>query len=281
MSAGAAAPAPEPEPARLSKAQRLERIVAELRAAPTLRVSRLAAELQVSTETVRRDLDELGHRGLVSRTYGGAARPLASEPAVRERHALMVEERGRIAVEAARRVRRGEVVMMGGGATTVHVARRLAAEARDLTVITHSFGVATVLAGNPTLAVLVTPGRYDAREGCLFGPETTAFLAGYLADRAILGASGLTADGACDANADAAAVYRAMLGRSAEAMVVADHGKFAERAMVVYGGWREVGTLVTDRAPLGALGAALERGRVEVAVAAESRAAARLGRTDR
>ena len=60
--------------------------MAELRAAPTLRVSQLAAELLgVSTETVRRDLDEMGQQGLISRTYGGAVRPLASEPAIRER----------------------------------------------------------------------------------------------------------------------------------------------------------------------------------------------------
>jgi len=265
-------------PPRLGKARRHERIVAELRAAPTLRVSQLAHELGVSTETVRRDLDELGQQGLISRTYGGAVRPLASEPAIRERHAMMVEERGRIGVEAARRVRRGEVVMMGGGATTVHVARRLAAEARDLTVITHSFGVATVLSTNPTLTVLMTPGRYDALEGCVFGPETTAFLKDYHANRAILGASGITADGACDANALAAAVYRAMLDRSSEAMVVVDHGKFDEQAMVVYGRWREIGTLVTDRQPQGELREALQRGGVEIAVA-DGSTASRAGRT--
>lgn len=256
------------EPGRMSKAERQERIVAELRAAPTLRVAHLAAELDVSTETVRRDLDEMGRLGLISRTYGGAVRPLATEPDIRARHAMMVEERGRIAVEATRRVRRGEVLMIGGGATTVHVARRISAECRELTVITHSFGVATVLSTNPTLTVLMAPGRYDALEGCVFGPETAAFLAGYHANRAILGASGLAADGACDANGLAAAVYRVMLERAGETMIVADHGKFDERALAVYGRWREIGTLVTDRRPQGELLSALRRGGVEVAVAA-------------
>jgi DeoR/GlpR family transcriptional regulator of sugar metabolism len=264
-----------PHPVRLGKAERRERIVAELRAAPTLRVARLAAELGVSTETVRRDLDAMGRQGLISRTYGGAVRPFATEPAVRERHAMLVEERSRIAREAARRVRRGEVLMIGGGATTVHVARRIATDCRELTVITHSFGVATVLSINPTLTVLMTPGRYDALEGCVFGPETTAFLAGYHANRAILGASGLAADGACDVSALAAAVYRAMLDRAAEAMVVADHGKFGERAMVVYGRWREIGALVTDRQPQGKLLAALRQGGVEIAVAGGGGAPAR------
>ena len=71
-----------------------------------------------------------------------------------------------------------------------------------------------------------------------------------------------------------AAVYRAMLDRAAETMIVADHGKFDERAMVVYGRWREIDTLVTDRPPEGQLRAALLRGGVEIAVA--QAAAARL-----
>lgn len=252
---------------RLSKAQRHERIIAELRAMPTLRVSLLAQELGVSTETIRRDLDELGHQGLISRTYGGAARPLGSEPAIRERHGLMVEERQRIAVAVARRIRPGEVVMIGGGSTTVHVARRMAAECRELTVITHSFGVATVLSTNPTMTVIMTPGRYDAHEGNLRGPETVAFLAGYHADRAITSASGIGADGPCDVDAAAAAVYRAMLARAAVPMVVADHGKFERRALAIYARWAEIAVLVTDRAPTGPLAEALERAQVEIQIA--------------
>lgn len=252
---------------RLSKAQRHERIIAELRAMPTLRVSLLAQELGVSTETIRRDLDELGHQGLISRTYGGAARPLASEPAIRERHALMVEERQRIALAVARRIRPGEVVMIGGGSTTVHVARRMAAECRELTVITHSFGVATVLSTNPTMTVIMTAGRYDAHEGNLRGPETAAFLRGYHADRAILGASGISADGPCDVDADAAAVYRVMLERAALPMIVADHGKFEQRALAIYARWAEIGALVSDRAPTGPLAEALARAEVEVLIA--------------
>lgn len=256
----------EPEP-RLSKTQRHERIVAELRASPTLRVAQLAAELGVSTETVRRDLDELGERGLISRTYGGAVRPLTSEPAIRERHAMMVEERQRIATATVRLIRPREVVLIGAGATAVHVARRMAADCREVTVITHSFGAATVLSTNPTITVIMTPGRYDAMEGCLLGPETTAFLAGYHANRAILGATGLTVDGPCDASPLAAAVYRAMLERAAFTMIVADHRKFDQRAVAIYGRWAEIGALVTDREPQAPLADALARGGVEVVVA--------------
>ena len=76
---------------RSNKSDRQARIVAELRATPSLRVNELAGLLNVSTETVRRDLADLDERGLINRTYGGAMRPISFEPALAERERLMVE----------------------------------------------------------------------------------------------------------------------------------------------------------------------------------------------
>ena len=87
---------------RAPKQLRQERILTELKATPALRVSDLAREFGVSTETIRRDLDALSHDGLISRTYGGAATaPVSHEPALNERHRFLVEERSRIARAAA------------------------------------------------------------------------------------------------------------------------------------------------------------------------------------
>ncbi len=252
---------------RLSKLQRHERIVAELRGAPTLRVSELALDFDVSTETVRRDLDELQERGLINRTYGGAVPPLGGEPAVSERHRLMVREREAIGTAVARLIRPNEVVAIGAGATTLHVARRMAAECRDVTVLTHSFGAATVLAANPTIRVLICPGRYVGREGMIVGQETVDFLQSYHANRAILGATGVTAEGANDADPEAAAVYRALMARAAETTVVVDHTKFDQPALVRWGRWAEIARVVTDAPAEGALARALERARVELVVA--------------
>ncbi|MFG1477352.1 DeoR/GlpR family DNA-binding transcription regulator [Xanthobacter sp. V4C-4] len=259
--------APEAEPARLSKKARHERIVRELMASSTLRVSELAAELGVSTETIRRDLFELGEKGLINRTYGGAVRPLGTEPAVSERHQLMVAEREAIAAATARLIKPNEVVAIGAGATTTHVARRMAAECRDITVITHSFSVATVLAANPTIAVLMCPGRYNGREGMMVGAETCEFLQAYNANWAILGASGITAEGLCEAEAAAASVYKAMMLRAVETIVVADHTKFSQQALAIWGRWHDIQHLVTDQPPPLAIARAMERARVEVVIA--------------
>lgn len=252
---------------KVSKAGRQARIVEQLAAQPALRVSELAESLAVSTETIRRDLEEMEAKGLINRTYGGAMRPFGPEPAIRERHGLMVAERARMATVAAELVAHGDVVMIGSGATTTHVARRLGAVKRDLTVLTHAFGVATVLAANPTLRVLMAPGRYHGEEGALLGPDTVTYLAGFYARHSFLGASGLTAEGPTEAEAEACAVYRAMAGRAAEVTVVADHTKFGRAALGLYASWRGITRLVTDRPPEGALAQALARADVAIIIA--------------
>ena len=114
---------------KLKKTERQARILGELRASPAIRISALAGELGVSTETIRRDLDELNQQGMLSRTYGGAAaRPFGAEPTLSERYKEYVEERERVGALAARAIKPGQVLMIDAGSTTLHFARRLSAE---------------------------------------------------------------------------------------------------------------------------------------------------------
>jgi DeoR/GlpR family transcriptional regulator of sugar metabolism len=82
---------------RRAKSDRQSRILAELSRAPSLRVAEFAEHFQVSTEMIRRDLDELTKQGLLNRTYGGAVRSLSSEPSVSERLRQFIAELERIA----------------------------------------------------------------------------------------------------------------------------------------------------------------------------------------
>src|SRR5262245_60723650 len=134
---------------RASPEERRERILRDLKLNAAIRVSQLARALGVTTETIRRDLDELSADGTINRTYGGAALPPSQrEPAVHERESLHVSERSRVAATAARLVKPGDVLMVDAGSTTLHFARQLASSAGALTVITNSLPVAQTLAVN-------------------------------------------------------------------------------------------------------------------------------------
>jgi DeoR/GlpR family transcriptional regulator of sugar metabolism len=236
---------------RLSKRDRQQRILAELRVSATLRISELATELGVSYETIRRDLEEMGESGLINRTYG-------------ERANAMTAEREQIASLAIRFVQPGEVLMIDAGSTTLHFARRLAAELKDLTVITNSFAVAQALATNPSMTVIACPGRYDAQEGGVGGPDCIAFLGRYNANRAVIGASGLTLEGPNEANSNSAAVKRAMFSRAQERMLLIDHLKFGQPNLEVVCPLNEVNRIVTDKAPSRDMALALRKAEIEL-----------------
>lgn len=252
---------------RYAKTARQDRILAELAVAPALRMNDLSERLGVSGETIRRDLRELDLRGLVSRTYGGAVRSFVAEPAIAERRRLMIREREAIAAAVSATIRPGEVLMMGAGATTLHVATRIAQDHRNLTIITHAIDVIVALGANDSFTIIATPGHFDAREGHLIGQETVDFLQGYLADRAILGASGITEEGFSNAEAHAAAVYTAMMRRSAATTIVVDHQKFGLRGLRGFGGWGPQVVLATDRMPEPALAEAITAGGAAILVA--------------
>jgi len=239
------------------KAGRQRQIIADLGLHPAMRVGELAGRLGVSTETIRRDLSELDGRGLISRTYGGAMRPVAHEPGLAEREGLMVAERQRIAATAAAMLERNDILMVGGGATTLHFAKRAAVLDLPLTVITHAFSIAMALAANPLVRVLMLPGEYDGREGLIHGAETVEALQRFRANKAFLGASGLTAEGPNDAAMGPGQVYGAMVRRASHTLVLADHTKFDRPSLTVYAPWSERVSLLTDKSPDGALAEAL------------------------
>jgi DeoR/GlpR family transcriptional regulator of sugar metabolism len=235
---------------RPGKEARFERIIAKLRSSPTVRISEMAQDFGVSAETVRRDIDELSRRGLVDRTYGGAAvQALAHEPAVNERYRVLVEERGRIAERAVRLVEQGDVLMIDSGATTTHFAQCLAATAHDLTVLTNCLGVALALGQTASIRVVLCPGDYNKQEGGSFGPETCAFLRRYNATKAFIGASGLTVEGPVEANPAATWVKRSMIERSHRSLLLVDRTKFGARSLELICPLEDLDDIVADRAP--------------------------------
>lgn len=249
------------------KERRHKAIIEHLTAEPTMRVRALAEALEVTTETIRRDLDDLTEKDLISRTYGGAMLRQPREAALSDRHNDMPRERQAIARAACELFRDARTLMMGSGATTTHVARRIAYEINNITVITHSFGVATALSFNPTITVIMTPGLYHSGEGAMHGAQTVRFLADFSADWAIVGASGLSPDGPSDALIEAADVYATMLLRAERRMIVADHSKFGRLSTARYARWSHIDAVVTDQQPAGPLADALKADEVDLRLA--------------
>lgn len=243
------------------KELRHDRILLALEANPALRVNQLADQLEVSSETIRRDLTELDQLGRLSRTYGGAISSMNRfEPALNDRLALFNAERRAIAQKAVELFSREEALLLGGGATMVHFARGLRDISHRLTIVTPAYPIAVELAGNPLIEVMLLPGIFELQEGIVCGPETIRALDRYRAPVAIMGASGLSTDGVSEAMLGIGEVYSAMLRVASKGVILADQSKFDKRALVRLTGWTRDMALITDQLPGDKLLAAIRDG---------------------
>jgi DeoR/GlpR family transcriptional regulator of sugar metabolism len=251
---------------KMNKRQRQEGILARLASTVAVRIATLAEEFAVTTETVRRDLDELAGRGLLARTYGGAA-GRASEPGVKTRAQKLVTERHRIARRAAGMVSSGDVVMIDAGSTTTHLAGALMQSAIELKVITNSLGAARLLGQSDVIEVMFCPGELRWTEDGVFGPETLAFLDRFHADYAFIGAGGFTPDEVTDADDSAAWIKRKMIARAERAVLIVDHEKMGRTQFAHVCALPDLDDIVTDTALPSQYAEAMARARVDIHIA--------------
>lgn len=257
----------EPGPVRLKKSDRRRQILLELKLRPHVRISELARRFNVSTETVRRDVDALSDDGLIARAHGGASAPAQGHyPDLDERTSAQIEERERIGLKAAELVQDGETVMIDSGSTTIQLARALAFCGTKCTVITNSIPVAMTI-GHGAPEVVLCPGEYLAEESAVIGTETLEFLARFNVDRCMIGASGLSSDGPSETVRGFAAVKRMMLSRAAKRHLLIDTRKFGLKGLAHVGDMADLDSVVVDARPKGELLASLNGADVEVIVA--------------
>jgi len=252
---------------KLKKSERRRQILLELKLRPHVRISALAERFNVSTETLRRDMDALAQDKLIDRAHGGASAPSRGHfPSLDERAFARIAERERIADLAAASVRDGETVMIDSGSTTIELAKALAYRATSCTVITNSLPVAMTL-GHGVAHVMLCPGEYQAQESAVIGTEALEFIRGFCVDRCMIGASGLSEEGVSETVRGFAAVKREMLRRATTRQLLIDSQKFGLSGLARVADIEDLHTLFTDTRPKGSLLVALEAAHVDIRVA--------------
>ena len=253
---------------KLTQQQRHAQILTLVKREGTVRIATLADLFGVTTETARRDLDDLAQAGALNRTYGGgASRSLTEEPGIGERGREHAVERSRIGAAAAALIEPGDALMIDCGSTTSMFAHALAARGLPLTVLTNCLPVARALGASGQCRLMLCPGEYVAREGGVYGADTLDFIRRFKANRAVIGAGGITVDGVMDADSASCAVKRAMMERAGRTLLVADSSKFDVIQFERVCGLADIDELVTAETPGKARAAALRSARTDVRLA--------------
>jgi DeoR family fructose operon transcriptional repressor len=231
---------------------RLHRIRALLATFNQVSTERIAQELGVSRETVRRDVLELEGQRLLRRVHGGVVSlRVESEPPLEVRQMVRAKEKRAIARAVVPFVQPGKTVLLDAGSTTTQVAEELSSMS-GLTLITNGLQVALKLAaadrhrdsGN---RVILLGGGVSETLAATYGELTVSEIQRYRADLALLSPVGLSSrHGATSFEHHEAAIARAMMLSADQCIILADHSKIGLTSRVVYAEPAQIDVVITD-----------------------------------
>lgn len=230
--------------------ERQQTIMGFARANGRVMVEELAGHFEVTPQTIRKDLNELCERRLLTRVHGGAiVTSGVSNLAYEARRFVAQDEKQAIGIAAARRIPNRASLFINIGTTTEEVAKALTGH-EDLLVITNNLNVATLLFSNPRIEVIIAGGSVRRSDGAVMGEAAVKFIQQFKVDFAVIGTSAIDEEGALlDFDYREVRVARAIIENARRVMLVSDRMKFERTAPVRIGHLSEVDIFVTDALP--------------------------------
>jgi DeoR family fructose operon transcriptional repressor len=232
--------------------ERFLRIRSLLTTFSRISVERIVQALDVSRETVRRDLVELESLGELRRVHGGAVSiGPEPEPPLSARLVARVKEKRAIAKAALALLRPGQTVFLDAGSTVSIFADELATLS-GMTVLTNSLNIALRLAGSDEKRaarnnIRLLGGQIDISTQATYGDTTVDEIRRYRVDVALLSPVGLhPKHGAMSFEHHEAAVARAMAEQAQQVVILADHAKIGQASRVSYLRSADIDTVITD-----------------------------------
>lgn len=195
-------------------------------------VAELAAALNVTPSTIRRDLEQLQADRLIKRTHGGAL-PVGDPRAdAVSSEVIHLREKVAIGKAMADRILAGQTVLLDSGTTTLEVARHLASS--RVTVVTNDLRVGMVIAQHRSANLVFIGGELLPNDVSMWGPTSVQQLQNLRVDVAVIGCDTVMEDGLYSTSSYEIELKRTMLSIASKAFFVADSSKFGREALFKY-----------------------------------------------
>ncbi|MBF7095584.1 DeoR/GlpR family DNA-binding transcription regulator [Alkalibacter mobilis] len=226
--------------------ERYQKIVELLKEKNSVRVSDLTEIFDVSESTIRRDLQDMEEKNMLKRTHGGAV-SLSSrnfEPSFKEKETSRHSDKVRIAKVAAKLVGDGDSIIIDSGTTTLELAKAL--NAKNITVITNSIDIATILWEKEDMEIILTGGTLRKNTRSMVGQLSENSLRNFKVDKVFLGTNGITLkDGLTTPNLTEAITKRTMMESGDKVYVLSDPSKFGVVNFAVIENLKQIDAIIT------------------------------------
>lgn len=213
-------------------------------------VLELAKQFDVTTETIRGDLEKLERQGVLIRTYGGATIVDTTNDAdltTHERDTVNFEGKQKIGKKAAEMIKDGETIFLDASTSCLHLARNLK-DKRSVTVITNAERVVAELSQYENIKVICTGGRLVNKnlsyEGRVVEDTIRKY---YYANKFFFSCAGVTLQrGLSERTESEAEIKKAMMDCSESSIFLCDHKKLGRLGVPVLTNLKNVDCMITD-----------------------------------
>jgi DeoR/GlpR family transcriptional regulator of sugar metabolism len=205
----------------------------------------VARELQLSEDSIRRDLRELAAERLLKRVHGGALPLSPTVASLTSRRRMAVKEKTQLAAIAMKLLKPGQTVFLDGGTTHVEVVRALPLDFK-CTIITHSPEIAVALEFHEGIEVVLVGGRLYRHSMVTTGVAALQAINSVQPDLFFVGATGVQRDeGLTTGDFEEAQIKRAILNRSGDTYCIVTQDKVGAASPHKIAGLNELSGLVT------------------------------------
>jgi DeoR family transcriptional regulator, fructose operon transcriptional repressor len=228
--------------------ERQQEILTRARQHGRVEVETLSRGFEVSSETIRRDLNSLEQAGVLRRVHGGAIpiERLSLEFPLAQRDRLMTQEKDAIAQLALSQLPPGGAILLDAGSTTSRLAQCLPADV-PLTVVTNSPAIGLLLAQRDDLTVMLLGGRIRKKTSATVDGWAHQATSQIHVDVAFMATNGLSVSrGLTTPDPAEASIKRSMIASARRVVLLADHTKLDNDCFAKFGELSDVDLLVTD-----------------------------------
>lgn len=211
-------------------------------------VSKLSNLLDVTEETVRRDLEKLEKQEFLTRTHGGAVPIEASgiELSLERRKHTNPEAKERLAKEAVSYIAPGDTVFLDASTTTFFMAKAIK-KMKNVTVITNSFRIIEELSNAENVRVIAIGGLVSNNQSFVGSVAEDMVERCYVASKLFFSSKGITADaGILESNEQECGIKKRMIKNSTQRIYLCDKSKVGRVGFEKLCGYTELDTIITN-----------------------------------
>nr|WP_315207392.1 DeoR/GlpR family DNA-binding transcription regulator [uncultured Flavobacterium sp.] len=231
------------------KAERHKYIMTKLIEDQKVITADLALDLDLSEDTIRRDLNDLDDKNLLKKVYGGAIQTVEKPSDVFDIVITAEEEKRKIVSKALSLLRDGQVIIMSGGSTNLVFAKLIPSDLKA-TIYTYSLPIAMQLSQHPNIDLIFIGGKMQKNAMVTIGMDVIQVLSKIKADICFIGASSINLkQGLTEVGYEVSIVKKAMIDSSDKVVSMFASNKLNTKMPHIVCDINQLSTIVTDLDP--------------------------------